>query len=206
MPAATVLTVMAIEAMGGAGAGLWCALRHVRRFNTNNRIGILPMSHPVDDDPVMASAIGRCSNQWTHAESRLAWIFANLTQTDIVVAVTVFSVFKSTRTQAEVLKKLAKIVPFVTKDLRDRLFRLLKAYSALAEERNQLLHNPVGRSVDNEVYIMLRSPNPVLGELPYHTKPIATAEIDELAAKIRNLNIDLTNLQHAISDARFGKQ
>jgi hypothetical protein len=181
-------------------------LRHVRRFNTDNRIGLSAMSHPVDDDPIMASAIGRCSNQWTHAESRLTWIFANLTQTDIVVAVTVFSVFKSTRTQAEVLKKLAKIVPFVTKDLRDRLFKLLKAYSALAEERNQLLHNPVGRSVDNEVYIMLRSPSPVLGELPYHTKPIAPTEIDELAAKIRNLNIDLSNLQHAISDARFGKQ
>jgi hypothetical protein len=161
------------------------------------------MSHPVDDDPVMASAIGRCSNQWTHAESGLAWIFANLTQTDIAVAVTVFSVLKSTRTQAEVLKKLAKIVPFVTKDLRDRLFKLLKTYSALAEGRNQLLHNPIGRSVENEVYIMLRSQSMVLGEVPYHAKPIAPAEIDELSAKIKKFNIDLRNLHHAITEARF---
>jgi hypothetical protein len=124
----------------------------------------------------------------------------------IAIAVTVFSVLKSTRAQAEVLKKLAKIVPFVTKELRDLLFKLLKAYSALAEERNQLLHNPIGRSVENEVYIMLRHPSPVLGEVPYHTKPISPVEIDKLAAKIRNLNIDLSNLHQALSNARFGKQ
>jgi hypothetical protein len=70
------------------------------------------MSHPVDDDPIMASAIGRCSNQWTHAESTLTWIFSSLTKTEITIAVTVFSIFKSTRTQSEVLKKPAKISPF----------------------------------------------------------------------------------------------
>ena len=66
------------------------------------------MPHPVDDDPVLASAIGRCSNHWTHAEAILAWIFSSLTNTDMAVAVTVFSFFKATRTQRDVLKRLAK--------------------------------------------------------------------------------------------------
>jgi hypothetical protein len=163
------------------------------------------MSHPVDDDPVMASAIGRCSNQWTHAEAGLARIFSSLTETNMAVAVTVFSVLKSTRAQSEVLKKLAKIVPFMTKDLRDRLIQILKTYSALAEARNQLLHNPIGRSVENQVYIMSRSKTPVSGELPYHAKPISPSEIDELSAKIKKFNLDLRDLHQAVSDARFAK-
>jgi hypothetical protein len=50
---------------------------------------------------------------------------------------------------------------------------------------------------------MLRSPTPTLGELPYRTKPISPAEIDDPSAKIKQSNVDLRNLQKAISDARF---
>jgi hypothetical protein len=114
----------------------------------------------------MASAIGRCSNQWTHAETALEWIFSSLTKTELTITVTVFSVLKLTRTQSEVLKKLAKISAFMTKELRDRLTQNLKTYCALAKARNQLLHNPIKRSVENQLYIMLRSPTPTLGELP----------------------------------------
>jgi hypothetical protein len=64
------------------------------------------------------------------------------------------------------LKKLAKISAFMTKELRDRLTQNLKTYCALAKARNQLLHNPIERSVENQLYIMLRSPTPTLGELP----------------------------------------
>jgi hypothetical protein len=161
------------------------------------------MPHPVDDDPVMASAIGRCSNQWTHAETRLAWIFSHLTKTDIAIAVTVFSFFKSTRTQRDVLKKLAKISPFMTNELRDRLTQALRTYCALAEGRNQLLHNPIGRSVENQVYIMLRSQTPVHGELPYQSKPISPSEIDELSTNIKNFVLDLRDLEDSIGKARF---
>jgi hypothetical protein len=161
------------------------------------------MPHPVDDDPIMASAIGRCSNQWTHAETRLAWIFSNLTNTDIAIAVTVFSFFKSTRTQRDVLKKLAKLSPFMTEELRERLTKSLKTYCALAEGRNQLLHNPIGRSVENQVYIMLRSQTPAHGELPYHTKPISASEIDELSNSIKTLNLELLDLSDSIGKARF---
>ena len=83
--------------------------------------GDLAMSHPVDDDPIMASAIGRCSNNWTHAESVLSWIFCHLTDTTPTVAVTVFSFFKATRTQRDVLRKLGKMTPFMTEDLNSRL-------------------------------------------------------------------------------------
>lgn len=164
----------------GSGAAcpnvLLLALHQAPRFDgpiTSDTEPDFDMPHPVDDDPVMASAIGRCSNQWTHAETRLAWIFSHLTKTDIAVAVTVFSFFKATRTQSDVLKKLAKISPFMTRELRDRLTQALRTYRALAEGRNQLLHNPIGRSVENQVYIMLRSQTPVHGELPYQTKPIS---------------------------------
>jgi hypothetical protein len=161
------------------------------------------MLHPVDDDPVLASAIGRCSNHWTHAETILAWIFLSLTNTDIAVAVTVFSFFKSTRTQRDVLKKLAKISPFMTEDLRERLTQALKKYCALAEGRNQLLHNPIGRSIENQTYIMLRSQTPVHGEVPYQSKPISPSEIDELSNSIQAFNHDLRNLQDLISKAKF---
>jgi hypothetical protein len=186
--------------VGGAISG------HVRAttFDGGVRNSIMT-THPVDDDPVMASAIGRCSNHWTHAETTLAWIFSSLTKTDIATAVTVFSFFKSSRTQRDVLKKLAKISPFMTTELRDRLAQVLRIYGNLAEARNQLLHNPIGRSVEHQVYIMVRSATPVLGEVPYQTKPISPSEIDELSAKIKTFNDDLRDIQQAVSDARFAK-
>ncbi|MET4215886.1 hypothetical protein ACVWWG_006800 [Bradyrhizobium sp. LB7.2] len=158
--------------------------------------------HPVDDDPMMASAIGRCSNNWTHAEATLAWIFASLTQTDHTIAVTVFSFFKSTNTQSAVLKKLAKISPFMTQDLRGRLTRALKTYAALAEGRNQLLHNPIGRSITDQIYIMLRTPVPSTGGIPYEAKPISSSEIDGLSAKIRAFVLELVDLQKEIMKAQ----
>jgi hypothetical protein len=182
------------------------ALRRVPRFNArmpDNSERIDRMSHPVDDDPVMASAIGRCSNQWTHAEVQLTWIFSSLTNTDTAVAVTVFSFFKATRTQRDVLKKLAKMTPFMTEPLRERLTKSLKTYCALAEGRNELLHNPIGRSMENEVYIMLRSKAPTHGEIPYQSKPISPSEIDALSTEIKTLNLELRDLSDAITKARF---
>jgi hypothetical protein len=93
----------------------------------------------------------------------------------------------------------------MTKTLRDRLTQILKTYGALAEARNELLHNPIGRSVENQIYIMLRSSTPIPGETPYRTKPISPAEIDELSGKIKKFNLDLIGLQQEISDARFAK-
>jgi hypothetical protein len=161
------------------------------------------MQHPVDDDPIMASAIGRCSNNWTHAESVLSWMFSHLTNTTPPVAVTVFSFFKSTRTQRDILTKLGKITPFMTDDLNSRLKDALKIYIALAEERNELLHNPIGRSLENQVYIMLRTARPEPGAIPYHTKSITPAEIDDLSERIKNFNLELRAIENAIRDARF---
>jgi hypothetical protein len=161
------------------------------------------MTHPVDDDPAMASAIGRCSNNWTHAETALAMVFMELTGVDYAVAVTVFSFFKSTHTQRSVLKKLAKQVPFMTDELRDRLNGSLKAYLSLAEGRNELLHNPIGRSVEHQVYIMLRSPTPLAGKTPYLAKPISPSEIDVLSVKIKELVRELYDIDRAIGAARF---
>jgi hypothetical protein len=160
------------------------------------------MSHPVDDDPIMASAIGRCSNNWTHSESALSWIFCHLSNTTPTVAVTVFSFFKATRTQRDVLRKLGKITPFMTDDLNSRLKDALKTYLALAEERNELLHNPIGRSVENQVYIMLRKALPGPGALPYHTKQITPTEIDDLSERIKNFNLTLRAVESAIGDAK----
>ncbi|RZN16230.1 hypothetical protein CWO90_40225 [Bradyrhizobium sp. Leo121] len=151
----------------------------------------------------MASAIGRCSNNWTHAESVLAWIFGHLTDTTPTIAVTVFSFFKATRTQREVLTKLAKISPFIADDLGVRLRDALKIYLALAEERNELLHNPIGRSVENQVYIMLRTRLPEAGTLPYHTRPITPAEIDDLSGRIKHFTLELREIESAIRQAKF---
>jgi hypothetical protein len=162
------------------------------------------MSHPVDDDPIMASAIGRCSNSWAHVETILSQIFCNFTGTDFAIAVTVFSFFKATRTQREVLRKLAKISPHITEELKKRLNLALKTYVALAEERNELLHNPIGRSVEHQVYIMLRKSVSEPTEIPYHPKPISPTEIDDLSRRINALTADLREIDQAIFRLRFG--
>jgi hypothetical protein len=123
--------------------------------------------------------------------------------TDIAIAVTVFSFFKSTRTQQAVLKKLARISPFMTMELRDRLTKALRTYCDLAKGRNELLHNPIGRSVENQVYIMLRGQTPIQGEIPYQAKPISPSEIDELSANIKNFVLDLLDIEDSIGKARF---
>ncbi|MDR3483786.1 MAG: hypothetical protein P4M05_02620 [Bradyrhizobium sp.] len=130
-------------------------------------------------------------------------IFDGITNTTHTVAVTVFSFFKATHTQREVLRKLSKITPFMTEDLNSRLKEALKTYIALAEERNELLHNPIGRSVENQIYIMLRKATPEPGALPYHARSITPTEIDDLSGRIRNLNLELRALEGAIRDARF---
>lgn len=130
-------------------------------------------------------------------------IFMELTEIDYAIAVTVFSFFKSTHTQRSVLKKLAKQVSFMTDELRDRLNGTLKAYLSLAEGRNELLHNPIGRSVEHQVYIMLRSSAPLAGETPYLAKPISPSEIDALSVKIKELVRELYDIDRAIRAARF---
>ena len=91
----------------------------------------------------------------------------------------------------------------MTEELRARLTQTLGKYCDLADGRNELLHNPIGRSVESQVYIMLRIPTPVHGELPYQIKPISPPEIDELSAKIKSVVLDLRDLQDGISKARF---
>jgi hypothetical protein len=162
------------------------------------------MPHPVDDDPVMASAIGRCSNNWTHVETTLSRLFCYFTATKFEIAVTVFSFFKTSRTQRDVLRKLAQMAPFMTEELNKRLKEVLRTYLALAEERNELLHNPIGSSIENEVYIMLRRPPPRPGELPYHAKPISPTEIDALSQRITVLNSDLRDLEQTVFRATVG--
>jgi hypothetical protein len=158
--------------------------------------------HPVDDDPVMASAIGRCSNAWTHCEAILTRIFASLTGLELKTAVIIFSAFRATRTQSEVLQKLIRLGDF-PKNLSDQLAADLKLYQQLAERRNELLHNPIGRSVENQIYIMLRAPQRE-GDIPYFAKPIEPAEIDNLADQIRGLTTSLLeiDLEGLLSRAR----
>ena len=44
---------------------------------------------PVDENIDLAAAIGRCSNNWAHAETRLAILFCLLSKTDLSTAVTI---------------------------------------------------------------------------------------------------------------------
>jgi len=90
----------------------------------------------------------------------------------------------------------------MTDDLNSRLNDELKTYVALAEERNELLHNPIGRSVENQVYIMLRKTLAEPGALPYHSKPITASEINDLSERIRNFNLTLRAVESAIGDAK----
>jgi hypothetical protein len=50
---------------------------------------------------------------------------------------------------------------------------------------------------------MLRTALPEPGKLPYHTKSITPAEIDDLSERIKNFNLELRDLEKAIRDAKF---
>jgi hypothetical protein len=63
---------------------------------------------PVDENTELAAAIDRCSNNWAHAESRLAIIFCLLSKTDLTTAVTIFNFFKATRMQIARVEALGK--------------------------------------------------------------------------------------------------
>ena len=152
---------------------------------------------PVDENSELAAAIGRCSNNWAHAESRLAIIFCLLSKTDLTTAVTIFSFFKATRMQIDVLKRLGKISPVMTPQKSELLADLMKEYQSLAHERNRLLHNPIG--INDELYIMLRDNSPVPGTIPYKTEAISIEAIDDLSSRISVFNLKATILGQAIS-------
>jgi hypothetical protein len=159
---------------------------------------------PVDENTELAAAIGRCSNNWAHAEVRLAIIFCLLSKTDLTTAVTIFSFFKATAMQIGVLKRLGKISPLVTPEKSELLTDLMKEYQSLADERNRLLHNPIG--INEELYIMLRDNSPDPGAIPYRTEAISIEAIDDLSNRISLFNLKATVLGHAIGGIRVPAQ
>jgi hypothetical protein len=156
---------------------------------------------PVDEDIQLAAAIGRCSNNWAHAETRLTILFCLLSKTDLTTAVIIFSCFKATRTQSDVLKRLGKISPLVNPQQFELLAGLMKEYQTLADERNRLLHNPIG--MNEELYIMLRDKSPQPGAIPYKTEAISVESINDLSSRIATFNLKATILGNAISGLHF---
>src|SRR6267142_1949819 len=78
---------------------------------------------------------------------------------------------------------------------------LMKEYQSLAEERNRLLHNPIG--MNEELYIMLRDNSPDPGAIPYKTEAISIEAIDDLSGRNSVFNLKATILSQAISGIRF---
>jgi hypothetical protein len=67
----------------------------------------------------------------------------------------------------------------------------------LADERNRLLHNPIG--INEQLYIMLRAKSPQPGAIPYRTEAISIETIDILSSRIATFNVKATILSLAIS-------
>jgi hypothetical protein len=142
---------------------------------------------PVDENIELAAAIGRCSNNWAHAETRLAILFSLLSKTDLTTAVIIFNFFRATQMQSDVLKSLAKISPLMTPQKIKLLSDLMKEYQSLAGERNRLLHNPIG--MGEELYIVLRDKLPQPGAIPYKAEAISIEAIDDLSNRISDFNL-----------------
>lgn len=161
-------------------------------------------SGPVDNDIELAAAIGRCSNDWAHAEYMLAVLFSILDPLDLTTAVTIFSCFKSTRAHAEVLNRVAAVSPLkLSATDKAALKKTLREYEEIAHERNKIAHNPIGISPEEqELYIMLRRKNPGIGELPYETQPISAKMIDALALRIQEFNMMIIVLNLSIGSSK----
>jgi hypothetical protein len=152
---------------------------------------------PVDENIELAAAIGRCSNNWAHAETRLAILFSLLSKTDLTTAVIIFSFFKATRMQSDVPNRLGKISSLMTAHKIKLLNDLMKEYQSLADERNRLLHNPIG--MGEELYIMLRDKLPQPGAIPYKAEAISIEAIDDLSSRISVFNLKALILGQSIS-------
>jgi hypothetical protein len=103
--------------------------------------------------------------------------------------------------QIDVLKRLGKLSLLVTPEKFELLTDLMKEYQGLADERNRLLHNPIG--MNEELYIMLRDNSPNPGAIPYKTEAISIEAIDELSSRISDFNLKAIVLSQAISGISF---
>jgi len=78
---------------------------------------------------------------------------------------------------------------------------LMKEYQSLADERNRLLHNPIG--MGEELYIMLRDKLPQPGAIPYKRETISMEAIDDLSSRISAFNLKALILGRSISGISF---
>lgn len=134
-------------------------------------------------------------------ESNLTILFAMITKLDLNMAAAIFDFFKSTPTQRDALKRVAKLSKEVSPEQRTLLNEVMKEYEGLAQRRNEIAHNPYGfqDTTQTKVYLMLKTKGlPGPEGIPYMTRLIEVGEIDQLTADIHALRVKLLALIRAV--------
>jgi hypothetical protein len=148
------------------------------------------MGAPLDDDPELAAALGRMVGAWSNLEYLWTLQFAKFTGMELNMAAGVFDFFKSTRTQCDVLRRLGKISPQSSDEIREGLKIALKLYQELADRRNMLAHNPFGWTTGDEpeLYIMEKTKGvPWPDGIPFRRTPIKVEDLNDLRDDIQVL-------------------
>lgn len=159
------------------------------------------MKGPLEADEKLAAALGRATGAWSHIEYLLTILFCVVTKLDLHMAAGIFDFFKSTRTQGDVLKRVAKLSTVATDDQREFLATLLKEYEGLAQRRNEVAHNPYGWTdeTNTNVYLMLKTKGtPTEEGIPYKTRTIEAKELDKLTSDIDALRLKVVALLWAV--------
>ncbi|WP_267428060.1 hypothetical protein [Methylobacterium sp. GC_Met_2] len=153
------------------------------------------MGNPIEDDPELAAAVGRVASYWAHLEHHFASLFGALTGLDMTMAVTVFSYFRSARTQRDVILSSAKVSSRSEEKTFDRIKQVLSEYDRLAAVRNAIVHTPFGYETEGKnLYRMERERVSQPGVFPYKKTPFTIQEVEGLLEPIKELIGNLRSL------------
>lgn len=141
----------------------------------------------VDDDPVLAAAIGRATAHWSALELELLSLFSLFSGLHDTRGAAIFGFFKSVRTQGDMILTLAGLCPSTTPESLTLLNTFMRDYQAAAGKRNRLLHNPFGLNEDGTPYQMVRRKQFRRAEKWYELRNTSEAEINAFGEEIRFL-------------------
>jgi hypothetical protein len=141
----------------------------------------------IDDDAVLAAAIGRATAHWSALELDLVSFFNLFSGLHDPHGPAIFGFFKSVRTQGDMILTLANLYPSITRERFAALSAFLRDYQAASGKRNRLLHNPFGLNEDGTPYQVVRRKQFRRTEKWYELRNTSEAEINAFAEEIKTL-------------------
>lgn len=165
------------------------------------------MANPIDDDDRLAMAIGRAVSHWAHAEMHLASVFARITGLSLTMAVTIFQMFRSVRTQRECLSTVAKVSTNCEESDTATLASILADYEKLAKKRNEIAHNALGwhGADERKLYRVKRERVDKPDAFPYSPVFFSVEEVEALTVEVKSLVRRISKFNESLINRELAK-